>query len=252
TAGRLGYRLREVVWPDGCPAAEMEKELLEQGVLGLLIPPHKPDVDWDGFDWSRFSLIRFGLSVQKLDSNLVTADHQRAMVMAVRRIHEYGYRRIGLVFNQAHDRAMGGNHYGGFIWACKSLSIDQPIPPLDSETKTPELSACARRNLAAWLKDYRPDAVLTTAPETAVFLRELGCRIPDDLAVASTSPYDISVNAGIDQRPKEIGKIAVEMLIKQISLNERGEPADPCRILVESVWRDGKSLPQKHSAGRSR
>jgi LacI family transcriptional regulator len=248
TAKRLGYRLQEVVWPIGCSAVEIEKKLVELGVLGLLIPPHKPDVDWGGFDWSRFSLIRFGLSVQKPDSNLVTSDHQRAMVMAVRRIHEYGYRRIGLIYNQAHDCAMGGNHYGSFIWASKRLGMDPPIPPLDSEAKTPELAACAKQNLKKWLKDHRPDAVLTSAPEAAVFLRELGYRIPEDLAVASTSPYDISVNAGIDQRPKEIGKIAAEMLIKQISLNERGEPADPCRILVESVWRDGKSLPRENNA----
>jgi len=61
--------------------------------------------------------------------------------------------------------------------------------------------------------------------------------------VASTSPYDISVDTGIDQCPNGIGQIAAEMLIKQISLNERGEPPDPCRILVESRWQDGRSLP---------
>jgi hypothetical protein len=63
--------------------------------------------------------------------------------------------------------------------------------------------------------------------------------------VAGTSPYDILVDAGIDQCPSAIGQIAAEMLIKQISLNERGEPADPCRILVESRWQDGKSLPSQ-------
>jgi len=66
------------------------------------------------------------------------------------------------------------------------------------------------------------------------------------VAVAGTSLFDISVDAGIDQCPNAIGRIAVEMLIKQISLNERGEPADPCRILLECRWQDGKSLPPRH------
>ena len=53
------------------------------------------------------------------------------------------------------------------------------------------------------------------------------------------------MDAGIDQWHQAIGEIAAEMLIKQISLNERGEPSDPCRILVESRWKNGKSLPPR-------
>ena len=114
-ARRLGYRLEEFVWPADCPAKRAEERLRERGVLGLLIPPHKPEVNWGDFDWSKFSLMRFGLSVRQVDSNLVTADHQRAMVMAVKKIHDCGYRRIGLVYDAAHDRSMGGNLYGGFL-----------------------------------------------------------------------------------------------------------------------------------------
>jgi LacI family transcriptional regulator len=242
-AKRLGYRLEEFIWPASCQAKRAEEMLQERGVLGLLIPPHKPEVDWGDFDWSKFSLMRFGMSVRQVDSNLVTADHQRAIAMALTKIHDYGYGRIGLVYSQSHDKYLGGNYYGGFLWAQKLLGTQQLIPPFDSETKTPEIAAESKRGLDNWMKKFQPDAILTPNPEVPVFLRELGYRIPHDVAVASTSPYDISVDAGIDQCPNVIGQIAAEMLIKQISLNERGEPADPCRILVESRWQDGKSLP---------
>jgi DNA-binding LacI/PurR family transcriptional regulator len=76
-------------------------------------------------------------------------------------------------------------------------------------------------------------------------LVELGYRIPKDVAVAGTSLNDTLVDAGIDQHSKAIGQIASEMLVKQISLNERGEQSDPCRILVESRWQDGKTLPPR-------
>jgi hypothetical protein len=33
------------------------------------------------------------------------------------------------------------------------------------------------------------------------------------------------------------------MLVSQINLNERGEPQDPARILIESRWREGNSMP---------
>jgi LacI family transcriptional regulator len=247
-ARRLGYLLEEVIWTKDRSAKEVEQELTARGVLGLLLPPHKRDVDWQDFDWKRFSLVRFGLSVRKPDSNLVTSDHQRAMVMAVKKIHEVGYRRIGLIFSWEHDRSIGGNIYGGFIWASSLLGIQNPIPPLDSETDGTETTAVAKRNLQTWLKRHKPDAILTTRPETMSLLRELGYRVPGDIAVAGTSVYDIPVNAGIDQRPKAIGRVAAKMLIKQISLNERGELADPCRILVESRWKDGKTLPRKTPA----
>lgn len=243
---RLGYQVEEFVWGENLPGSHAEQLLLQRGVLGLLIPPHPPGIDWSGFDWGKFSLMRFGLSVQQIRSNLVTADHQRAMVMAVQKIHEYGYRKIGLVYNEAHDLSMGGNHFGGFMWACRQLGGGEIIPPLNSETRTPAWAAASKRNLSAWMNKFRPDAILTTAPETPVFLRELGCRIPRDVAVASTSPYDISVDAGVDQCPNAIGQIAAEMLIKQISLNERGTPDVPSRILIESRWQEGKSLPPRN------
>ena len=102
--------------------------------------------------------------------------------------------------------------------------------------------------LNKWLVKHRPDAILTADREMPVLLRELGYRIPQDIAVAGTSVLDIpGIDAGIDQHSEAVGQIAVEMLVKQIHVSERGEPVDPCRILVESRWQDGQSLPQRGS-----
>jgi LacI family transcriptional regulator len=243
---RLGYRLDEVIWPADRRAKEMERLLLERGVLGLLIPPHPSEVAWGDFDWSRFSLIRFGLSVDNPDSNLVTADHQRAVVMAVQKIHEHGYRRIGLVLNQDHERSLGGNMTGGFLWAQRMLKLPAMIPPLKFDLRLSLGGTAAfKAKLDEWMKAYRPDAILDCLTEVPAYLRELGYRIPQDVAVAGTSICDIPLDAGIDQHSRSIGRIAAEMLIKQISLNERGKPEEPCRILVESRWKDGNTLPRK-------
>jgi DNA-binding LacI/PurR family transcriptional regulator len=242
---RLGYRLEEFVWPIDLPDKLAEQRLLERHVLGLLIPPHgRTQLEWGDFDWNKFSVIRFGMSVPEPDSNLVTADHQRAVVMAIKKIHECGYRRIGLAFNEAHDRSMGGNFIGGYLWAQKLLKLDPLIPPMTSDfQKAPQDIAKFKAVLDRWMKCCKPDAILNGFPEVPAYLQELGYRIPEDVAVAGTSLDDVLVDAGIDQHSKAIGKIAAEMVIKQIGLNERGEPSDPCRILVESRWREGRSLP---------
>jgi LacI family transcriptional regulator len=238
-AKRLGYRLEEFIWPVDCSGKCAEQMLVDRGVLGLLIPPHMPTVALDDFDWRKFSVIRFGMSVQNPDSNLVTSDHHRSVMMAVKKMHDYGYKRIGMILNAAHDRSMGGNYWGGFLCAQRLLKLDPLIPPMTHDLQF-------KRVLDEWMKRYQPDAIFNHFIEVPAYLGELGYRIPQDVAMAGSSALDIpGVDTGITQHSKAIGRIAAEMLIKQISLNERGVPDAPCRILVESRWQDGKTLPPR-------
>lgn len=246
-AKQFGYVLEEIRWPDNCPAKRFERILLTRGILGILIPPHRQSPDWGDFDWSKFSTIRFGMSVQNPDSNVVTSDQFRATVMAMKNIYRLGYRKIGFVLNRELDENIGGNYTGGFFAAQKLFGVKalNSLLIVDVNIYKKQL-ARAEKELAAWLKKSQPDAVLTVLPEVPSMIRKLGYRIPQDIAVAGTSVADIPVDTGVNQRAQEIGRIAVEMLVKQININERGEPSAPCRILVESIWQDGTSLPPRN------
>jgi DNA-binding LacI/PurR family transcriptional regulator len=244
-ARRFGYRLDEIRWEPEFTARRFEQILLARGIRGVLIPPHPTPPDWGDFDWGKFSAIRFGLSVPAPDSHLVTSDQQRAIVMGLKKISSYGYQRIGMAVGHLLDSNVGGNFSGGFYAAQKlyavrgvhSLLFTKEGLYLTSPAKAKEL-------LRRWLLKARPDAVLTADPMVPGLARELGYRIPKDIAVAGTG-IDVPVDAGIDQHSEAIGRMAVEMLVSQINLNERGEPSDPSRILIESRWRDGDSLPAK-------
>jgi DNA-binding LacI/PurR family transcriptional regulator len=161
--------------------------------------------------------------------------------MAMKRISQYGYKRIGMVVPVELDSRLGGNYYGGFLWAQKLLKLKHCLPPLMTEEEK-EKPHTVKETLKIWLTANKPDAILTAAAQVPDLLRELGYRIPRDIAVAGASG-DVPVDAGINQHSEEIGRIAVEMLVKQININERGVPSAPCRILVESDWVDGKSVP---------
>jgi DNA-binding LacI/PurR family transcriptional regulator len=243
-AKRFGYSLEEIRWSADYSPRRFEQILITRGIRGVLIPPHQNVPDWGDFDWSRFSIVRFGLSVPEPDSHLVTADQLRAVIMAMHKIAEYGYQRVGLVVPADTDRKLGGGFVGGFSSAGQSFKLPV-IPPLLAEEKIySDKPEQAGRLLSQWIKKHRPDALLTTVPELPALLRELRQRIPEDIAVAGTA-VDVPVDAGIDQHSEAIGRIAVETLVLQINLNERGEPPDPYRVLVESRWRDGKSLPRR-------
>jgi DNA-binding LacI/PurR family transcriptional regulator len=248
-AARYGYRLDEVRWEEGCSPKRLERILLARGIDGILVPPHNELIDWGDFDWSKFSVIRFGLSVPSPDSNLVTADLFQAAVMALSRMHEYGYERIGITVNGEFNQRVGGNVLSGYYYACSLMGRKQWPPPLLTflKTRTADELRHQKEALRLWLKRSRPDAILTGDIEVPRMLGELGYRIPEDLAVAGTSCLDIpGVDTGIDQRSEVIGRTAVEMLLKQMNLNERGEPGTPCRILVQSRWRQGRSLPPRN------
>jgi LacI family transcriptional regulator len=242
-AKRHGYRLEEIRWEADCSAKRFEQILLTRAIRGVLIPPHRIPPDWDEFDWSKFSVIRFGQSVAHPDSHLVTSDQQRAVVMALNRISSYGYRRICMTVPDRLDENIGGNYTGGFHAAKLLLKIPGIHSLLlTSESDGEQKPARARESLRRWLEKTKPDAILTADHSVPRLLGELGYSVPEDVALAGTG-IDVPVDAGIDQHSEAIGRMAVEMLISQINLNERGEPADPARILIESRWREGASMP---------
>ena len=247
-AVKFGYRVDEVRWEPGCSPKRLEKILLARGIEGILIPPHHDLIEWEDFDWNKFSVVRFGLSVPSPDSNLVTSDGFRGTVMAISKIHEYGYRRIGMTVNGEFNQRIGGNLLSGYFYAQKLLSLEPALPPLLTflKSRTAEELSRQKAALRVWLKQHKPDALLISDIELPGMLRDLGYRIPQDIAVAGTTVLDIpGVDTGIDQHGEAIGRVAAETLLKQMNVNERGEPRHPTRILVESRWKDGKSLPPK-------
>lgn len=60
--------------------------------------------------------------------------------------------------------------------------------------------------------------------EAPLLLQKLGWKVPEDIAVASTSVLDGNADAGIFQNSDNIGRAAVEMLIGLINCNQAGFP----------------------------
>jgi hypothetical protein len=41
---------------------------------------------------------------------------------------------------------------------------------------------------------------------------------------------------GLDYRPEQLGRAAVEMVVAQIHRNERGRPAIAHTVMIDAVW----------------
>jgi LacI family transcriptional regulator len=242
-AKQCGFRLEEFRTGECKSPARLEAILRARNITGILLPPRGGiAVDWSGFNWEHFCLVRFGHSHGFPRVHLVTSDQLTDGMIAYENIWKKGYRRIA--YATTRDTAIKGTRFsaGFFQGQLNSGTKSKLQPLLFDDEKNAEKD---RRQLAAWLKSTRPDAILTDLPNLQTLLAKCGCRVPQDIGLAVTSVLDGEASAGIDQNSWEIGKAAIQLLISLINHNERGIP-EVCReLLIEGRWADGDTLPAK-------
>ena len=66
-------------------------------------------------------------------------------------------------------------------------------------------------------------------------LENLGYRIPGDIGLATPSIHDTPIDAGIDQRPYEIGRTAIRILTALIAERSFGIPDCRSETLIEGT-----------------
>ena len=243
-AREAGYRLERFNLGDA-PLARFGRVLRARGIRGLLVPPHHgARNEWDGLELDGLAVVRIGHSV-RLPVHAAGCDQTEAGRIGYASIHARGYRRLGFV---THPGAEFSSRFrAGFLFAQENTPSAQVLPTLVLDETGGDRD---REALGRWVRTHRPEAIFTTHGGLRRMLEELGLRVPGDLALAATSVLDGNADAGIDQRPEEIGRAAAEILDGQLARGRFGVPAIPRMTTVHPRWRDGASLPNL-SAPRS-
>jgi LacI family transcriptional regulator len=237
-----GYHLEEFTLAGNTSFARLEKIFLARNIQGILLPPTPTAgfISPDSLNWSNFFAVCFGHSHANLPFHIVTADQVAAGRLAVKKIAERGYRRIGYVTDLSMMHRMLFS--AGFLQAQSALPAVSQVPLL---TLDPAHHASYREHLKVWIRDHQPDAIITDLAETGDLLRQLKIKVPKDIGLAALSVLDGKADAGINQNPVEIGRAAAETLISQINHNHRGIPKFQRQVLVEGFWTDGSTMPSR-------
>lgn len=243
TAEQLGYRLEEFVAGADLSPERLQRILEARGVRGILIPPHPLGLRLPDFGWHAYSVVRFGYSMREPRAHVVANDQTSSGRLAVEHVRARGYRRIGFVTSLRFDDNTSGHFRAGFL--AGQDRMPQPRRALAPFYLGEPVGADDARRLRSWLKAAAPDAVISTHPALRRLLAEIGVRVPDDLAVATTSVFDGNFDAGIDQNCDEIGSVAMRTLAGLVHQSERGIPRLYRRVLVEGRWVEGASLPTR-------
>lgn len=239
SARRLGYHL-EVFNLAEIPPERLRTILKTRNIQGILIPPLRgPVKELERFDWSDFAVVRFGLAVPFPQTHFVTSAQMMNTMRAFQHVRQLGYQRIGFVCESRDIRFFEL----GYSWAQKKVPLEQRLPPLLLNSNDDDEKY--QQALEEWLIETKPDALISDKSEILDMLKNIGYRIPDDLALATTSIHDTPIDAGIDQRSYEIGRAAIRILTSLIADRSFGVPESLNETLIEGKWVDGSMLPKK-------
>jgi LacI family transcriptional regulator len=243
-AERMGFHLEEFVVTPAMTAARMAQILRTRNVRGILLPPGQFPAKWiDQFPWGRFSVVAISRSTVGLPFPIVTSDQTLNTMLAMGKIKERGYKRIGYV----GEPWIGRTYCAGYLWFQQvEFSEEFRVPPFLFHLTTPRETVQAA--FSQWVHTHKPDAILTESPCVPEMLEAMGLSVPQDIGLAAMTVLDCPIAAGINQNPEEIGRVAVLTLQSAINNNDCGIPPVSRHVLIGGSWVDGASLRTKWSS----
>jgi len=243
-AQRFGYSL-ETFELAGMSLARIEGILKSRNIRGVLIAPlHDPKMkgqaaDLKSFPWENFSVVRLGRATAYPPVHFVTSAQTANTMLAFERISSKGYKRVGFVGYRRPLRIF----LSGFVMGQLQVPESHRLEPLllsPEDTLSEKVGRFAR-----WFEKEKPDAILADLQEISFILEELGIRVPDEIALATMTLHDNPVDAGIDQKPKEVGRAAARLMISLLNEQNSGLPEACNEILIRGDWIDGSMMPDR-------
>lgn len=218
----------------------LDQILQSRGIRGLIVSartfePFRLDLSWD-----RYAAVAFGLSLRH--PNIVAlSDHPYSNTrMAIDALWARGYKRIGLVRDYAGETRVGEQCLGAYLAAAQiDASTLQPPPFLFKN-----FDGQAFRQ---WFDAYRPEALLLGPERHLDAVRGTGLDIPGDCAAALLNvTNDLRGQvAGIDLRLEDAIHKTVDVVAAALQRRDYGPPAERLYYLVEGLWVDGASCPDR-------
>jgi LacI family transcriptional regulator len=247
-AADYGYDLAEF-WPQdppGLPLPRLRQILRSRGIDGVLVGPMRRGDDELDFDFTDFSVVALGYSMARPEVHRAVPHHYRMMREMLDELLLRGFRRIGLVLWERMET--GFNHLlsAAYFQMQHRLARRDCLDILhihESPDTVPE------HRLGKWLTKETPEVVLAPGAVYAT-LQRLGTHIPRDLSFINLDLGDPPHHAaGLLAGYDLVGASAMDLLASQLSLDQRGIPAEPKTLMVRSTWRNGPTLGSPRGAG---
>jgi DNA-binding LacI/PurR family transcriptional regulator len=239
-ASHIGYQLNTFALDDYPNASALFRTLRNRGIRGVILAllmdaPLPPEI------WQH-SLVCWHRPRDQEKVDFVDIDYYEGMVLALEKLTEYGYSRIGywaVPIIKQHR-----------LWEAAYAFHQMDVP---AKNRLPVLRLPHYRaklsELELWLKVHRPDAIICSDNSIYSLLKSAQSRIPQDLAWASLGLESDVALAGINQHLDMVGEAAARMVTRKMELNEIGSPNQPRTVIVQPEWQDGPTVEPGEFSG---
>ena len=226
---------------DGMTKKQASSVLFNRGIKGLLIAPLPVDQGELDLTWKYFASVALGTSLSSPRLDYAAFDHHEAMQVALEKLQQRGYGRIGLFLLYRRSARLRYAPLDAYVGHQHRQAPDARLTPL-------LMDAYSSAEFWAWYDREKPKAIITDASEKILdILKERGLRAPRDLGVACVGRFSTE-NAHISsvtQDLKEIGAAAVDRLHTNLLRNAYGVPEHSYGTLLHGHWAEGTTLRKK-------
>lgn len=241
-AQRFGYHL-QVHRLNDVPQPRLGQILFNRGVEAVILGPIFDPQFNARFPWEKFSVVAAGAGHYRPPCHLVLPDRAGALLGAVTRCIERGYRKIGMVeYREPVEPVDYRERMGGHLICRYSLDrsgaeyhhlLSDPYDPKQFLTwfdrTKPDVLICQTETPIWWCRQFRPDQ----ADRLGLVVLQLD---------SSRTGLGFS---GFLEDHQLVGTWAIKLLDTEVRNFERG-PADiPTRQLIDMPWVEGSTLPYR-------
>ena len=236
-AGELGFKLDTfTLGQSGLSTHRMVQVLRARNVSGLILLHSDPNTTTAGFPWGEFTSVEIDYSEREPRITTVCVDHYHTLLGALSRLHQLGYRRMGLFLERFKNDRIWFRYSAAFHAFHVNGLLTNAIAPLIVEKMQ-------EAEFLSWYRKHKPDLVLGHVDAAVEWLGKAGFRTPDKSAFFNLNwTARKRACAGIDWLPELQGEVAAESIIAQIHRHETGLPANPRTTMVRGRWVDGPTL----------
>jgi len=241
-AHRLGYKLEHFSLSEaGMTAARMSKILLTRNIKGVILTNFENHTESIDLPWDNLCAVKIDYEPFAPALPLITNNQLQITRLAMQKLRELGYRRIGLCVPVKWELMLDD------IWAIAYLWEQQKHDPKD---RIPELrydwSGDIAETFGKWIRRYKPEVLIGPSEDILNVAKTLKLDIPGDIAMAELNrPDGENAVAGVSQNHRDVGRLALEIVAGFMSQHKFGLPEVPTRSFVDGYWEDGWSCPPK-------
>jgi LacI family transcriptional regulator len=265
-AEELGYRL-DLIQLDNPDRLDADKSILRharvlrsRGIHGIVVP-YSENLFNAQEPWPDLTVAVIGLQHQlepvsdplaASEENLyhtASIDYYTNMRIACERLRALGYRRIGLVISRWLDLHTDKQFRSSFLGQQLDWSVSDRLPIFFDENPTAIVSPALRK----WFDRHRPDAVICSINQAKGWLEQLGQKVPNDIGLVHLNlAADVNGWSGIEAGMSPIGAAAVDLVVQQFRLNERGIPENQHELFIAGRWVSGQTTKQQNKTATAK